>query len=1403
MFLTFDTETTGLPKDFKAPISDSDNWPRLVQLAWQVNDGTGKLLTNKNYTIIPEGYTIPYNAEKVHGISTETATESGIKLDEVLKIFEKDLKSSKYIIGHNVNFDINILGAEFYRKQIETKLDEKLKIDTGKISKEYCNLSGGLGGRLKMPKLIELYEILFGEKFSDAHDASYDVNATAASFFELVIKKQYQNEDLDPQNIKYEKPVLSRSNFKNDIKNDNSISENINIKIEGNFVHLHNHTQYSVLQATSNIEKLIERAIDHKMEAVAITDLGNMFGSFKFNKLAQKKNIKPIIGCEFFISEDRKKTKFTRDNPDKRHNQVLLAKNKLGYDNLSQLSSIAYTEGLYGQYPRIDKGLIKKYKKNIIALSGNIYGIIPQLILNNGIEAAEEELKWWIDTFNEDFYLELNNHGIDEEKHVNKILFDFSKKYNVKTVAANDVFYIDKDDSTAHDILLCIKQGEFKSTPIGRGRGMRFGLKNEEYYFKSQEEMKKIFSEYPDSINNIQEVIDKIENYELESQVILPSYEVPKDFIIKENVVESQSNYLKKITYDGAKIKYEEINESLKERIDFELNTIKNSGYPGYFLIVQDITNKAKELEVSVGPGRGSAAGSVVAYCIGITDIDPIKYNLLFERFLNPDRISLPDIDIDFDDEGRDKIINYVIEKYGYDQVAQIITYGSMAAKSAIRDAGRVLELPLSDTDKLAKMVPERPGINLIEAFKEVPELSDVRKNKSKLESEVLKQAEIIEGSIRNIGTHACGIIITPDKLTNYIPVSKSKDSELLITQFDNSVIESAGMLKMDFLGLKTLSIINTAIKNIKKRRNVEIDIDSIPLDDENTYKLFQNGMTNGTFQFESDGMQKHLKSLKPDRFEDLIAMNALYRPGPMEYIPNYIARKHGKEKITYDLPLMEELLSETYGITVYQEQVMLLSQKISDFTKGEADQLRKAMGKKDAKLLELLKPKFFEGGKNNKIDEKLLEKIWTDWQAFAAYAFNKSHSTCYSLIAYKTAYLKANYQSEYMASVLTHNQNNIDKISYFMNECKKLKINVLGPDINNSDNDFVVGEKGEILFGLGAIKGTGEAAVKYIIEERNKNGLYKDIFNFICRTSSRAVNKKTYESLALSGAFDSFGDINRRQYTYSTEVESSLIEKTIIYSNKIQKEKETRQTSLFQGSNGSQIKEPEIPNISAFSEIDKLKIEKEMLGLYVSGHPLDKYTFEIQNLCNTSFKDIRDNNKLNGKSVLYTAGIVTNVEHKISKNGKPYGNLTVEDFTDSYNFIFFSDDYVKYKNFFEEGWFLFLKGKMKNKWNNPDEKEYKIDDINLLSKVRDDMIKELHLKIDIDNINNDLIKELSDNFENTKNGNCHLKITIISNNNGKSISLDMISRDKKFQLDDNIIENITLNSEIDFLIKK
>ncbi|MEO1254489.1 MAG: DNA polymerase III subunit alpha, partial [Bacteroidota bacterium] len=765
--------------------------------------------------------------------------------------------------------------------------------------------------------------------------------------------------------------------------------------------------------------------------------------------------------------------------------------------------------------------------------------------------------------FGDDFYLEINRHDLEEENRLNEILVEFSKKHDIKLIAANEFFYLDKEDAKAHDVLICIKENEKQSTPIGRGRGFRPGLPNENYYFKSQQEMKEAYGDIPEAIENISGLIDKIEEYGLEREVLLPAFDIPEEFKNSEDEKDGgkrgENAYLKHLTYEGASKRYPNITEEIRERLDFELATIENTGYPGYFLIVQDFTAKAREMGVSVGPGRGSAAGSAVAYCIGITNVDPIAYDLLFERFLNPDRVSLPDIDIDFDNEGREKVINYVIDKYGSDQVAQIITYGTMAPKSAIRDAGRVMELPLPETDAIAKLVPERPGAKFTTVFEEVKELEEIKKGRD-LPSQVLNQAVVLEGSLRNTGVHACGVIITPDEMSKFVPLAKSKDSDMMVTQFDNSVVESAGMLKMDFLGLKTLSIIKTAVENIEKRNGIKIDIDAIPLDDQKTYELYQRGETNGTFQFESPGMQKHLRSLKPDKFEDLIAMNALYRPGPMEYIPNFIARKHGKEQITYDIPDMEEYLAETYGITVYQEQVMLLSQSLAGFTKGEADVLRKAMGKKKRDVLDEMKPKFIEQAKEKGHPEDKLEKVWTDWEAFAAYAFNKSHSTCYSVVAYQTGYLKANYPAEYMASVLTHNQSNIEKVSFFMEECKNRGIKVLGPHVNESQKDFAVNAEGEIRFGMGAIKGTGESAVQAVIEERDTKGAFHDVFDFAKRVNLRTVNKKSFESLAKAGAFDCFEDYHRRQYVEQDEEGSSLIEKSIRYANRMQEEEASAQ---------------------------------------------------------------------------------------------------------------------------------------------------------------------------------------------------------------------------------------------------
>ena len=833
---------------------------------------------------------------------------------------------------------------------------------------------------------------------------------------------------------------------------------------EASFVHLHNHSQFSVLQATSRISQLVEAAAMYKMPAVALTDHANLMGAFHFikalnayNKEAEQK-IKPIIGCEFYVCEDH----LDKTRRDDGYQIVFLAKNKRGYHNLAKLTSAAYVSGFY-YVPRIDRELIKQYKEDLIVLTGNTYGEVPSKILNIGDRQAEEALQWWHAEFGADFYIELMRHGEEGEDRANEILIQFSKKHNIPLIATNNTYYTNKEEANAHDILLCVKEGEKQATPIGRGRGFRYGFPNQEYYFKSQDEMKVLFQDLPEAILNIDEIVSKIEPFELAREVLLPKFEIPVEYqdTTGEEDKEGENNYLRFLTYEGAKERYAELTEEIKERIDFELDVIANTGYPGYFLIVQDFIAAARSMDVSVGPGRGSAAGSVVAYCLKITNIDPIEYDLLFERFLNPDRVSMPDIDIDFDDEGRGRVMDYVIEKYGYNQVAQIITYGTMAAKSSIRDTARVLDLPLGEADRIAKLLP---NIKLSKIFNstdqelkeklradEVLRVNEIKNlaEEESLSGETIQQAKVLEGSLRNTGTHACGVIITPDDITQFVPVATAKDSDLYVTQFDNSVVEDAGLLKMDFLGLKTLTLIKDTVKLVKYKYNVDLDPDTFPLDDQKTYELFQRGDTVGIFQYESAGMQKYLKDLKPTVFADLIAMNALYRPGPLEYIPSFVDRKNGQEEISYDLPVMAEYLEETYGITVYQEQVMLLSQKLAGFSKGDADVLRKAMGKKIFALLQKLKPQFINGGKANGHPEEVLEKIWKDWEAFAAYAFNKSHSTCYAWIGYQTAYLKAHYPAEYMAAVLSNNMNDIKQVTFFMEECRRIGLNVLGPDVN------------------------------------------------------------------------------------------------------------------------------------------------------------------------------------------------------------------------------------------------------------------------------------------------------------------------------------------------------------------
>uniref|UniRef100_A0A2B4RC17 DNA-directed DNA polymerase n=1 Tax=Stylophora pistillata TaxID=50429 RepID=A0A2B4RC17_STYPI len=963
------------------------------------------------------------------------------------------------------------------------------------------------------------------------------------------------------------------------------------------------------------------------MPAVAMTDKGNLMGAFQFveavaehNKNLEKTQtpLKSIVGCEFNICENRK-DKSRKDNG---FQVVFLAKNKKGYQNISKMSSIAFVEGYY-YVPRIDKEIVKKYRENIIVLTGAMGGEIPQKILNVGDAQAEEALLWWKNIFGEDLYIELVRHGNDGETELNQKLIALGNKHNIKTVATNQVYYLEGEDANAHDILLCVKEGEQQATQIGRGRGFRYGLSNQEHYFKSADEMKKRFVDVPEAIINTQEIVDKITPFELARDVLLPVFEIPKEFAddkdLQDGGKRGENNYLKHLTYEGAKMRYGTLKDEITQRLDFELEVIEKTGYPGYFLIVYDLIKAGRDMGVSVGPGRGSAAGSVVAYCLQITNIDPIAYDLLFERFLNPERISMPDIDIDFDDKGRDKVIDYVIKKYGSSQVAQIITYGKMAAKSAIRDTARVLDLPLYDANRIAKLMPDNQKLQKILPLDETAlkkelkgedaqKVLDLKKEMSKdaLVSKTVNQARILEGSLRNTGVHACGVIITPDDITEYVPVKTAKDTEMYLSQFDNSVVERAGLLKMDFLGLKTLTIIKDAVAIVRKNLGITIDPEALSLDDEKTYELFQRGDTIGIFQYESVGMQKSMRQLKPTVFEDLIAMNALYRPGPMDYIPSFIARKHGNEKIEYDLPEMEEYLKETYGITVYQEQVMLLSQKLADFTKGEADVLRKAMGKKQAAVLEKMKPKFIEQAVQKGHPSKTLEKIWKDWEAFASYAFNKSHSTCYAFIAYQTAYLKAHYPAAYMAALLSNNMSNLDEVTKIMSACKMEGIPVLGPDINESDSFFSINESGAVRFGMAAIKGVGEAATETIVKEREKNGDYKSIFDMLKRLDSSVFNKRVLDGLVLAGAFDGFKGVHRAQYFASLEKsKKTFIELLLEHSKKYHLQKNSAQQSLFGGGTETELPDPMPPKTNEWSNMELLTKEKEVVGIYISSHPL------------------------------------------------------------------------------------------------------------------------------------------------------------------------------------------------------
>jgi len=1341
MYIIFDTETTGLPKRYKAPISDVDNWPRAVQIAWQIHDQWGNLIEQQDFLIQPEGFDIPYDSEKIHGISTALANEKGKPLSEVLTIFNQALEQVEFVVGQNVEFDINIMGAEFYRSETETPLTELSVLDTcTEKTAKLCQLSGGRGGGFKLPTLTELHQFLFDEPFKEAHNATADVEATTRCFFELLRKAHYSEDQLKAEpgyitdfqnknpepfkliglkhiNLAKASKALQQQDQTDDGEklSQSELDQNLKHLTDESFVHLHNHSQYSILQSTLSVQDLIQVASKNNMPAVALTDHANMMGAFHFVNAAkahnqglseeqQNQTVKPILGCEFFVCEDH----LDKSHKDNGYQIVMLAKNKKGYHNLAKMSSIAFTKGFY-YVPRIDKTIIEQYKNDIIVLSGNLHGEIPSKLLNVGENQAEEALLWWKEQFKDDFYIELNRHKQEDEDRANQSLIKLAQKHNVKLVASNNVYYENQEDANAHDVLLCVKDGEKQSTPIGRGRGYRYGLPNDEYYFKSAQDMKNLFKDYPEAIVNTKDIAEKIEFYDLAREVLLPAFEIPDKFKNTEDEKDKgkrgENAYLKHLTYKGAEMRYGELSDDIKERLDFELSVIANTGYPGYFLIVEDLIREARNMHVSVGPGRGSAAGSAVAYCLKITNIDPIKYDLLFERFLNPERVSMPDIDIDFDDEGRSKVMDYVIDKYGENQVAQIITYGTMAAKSAIRDTARVLDLPLYEADKIAKLVPDMTKLSKIfdkdekelrsnfksediDNIMQLLQLSDADDN----QAETINQARIIEGSVRNTGIHACGVIITPDDITKFVPVATAKDSDLYVTQFDNNVVESAGLLKMDFLGLKTLTLIKDTVKIVKAKHNIELDPDQFPLDDEKTYELFQRGETVGIFQYESPGMQKHMKDLKPTVFGDLIAMNALYRPGPMEYIPSFIKRKHGAEFITYDLPEMKEYLEETYGITVYQEQVMLLSQKLADFTKGEADILRKAMGKKLADVLAKLKPKFINQAESKGFAGETLEKIWKDWEAFASYAFNKSHSTCYAFVAYQTAYLKTHYPAEYMAAVLSNNMSDIKKVTFFMEECRRMGIEVLGPDVNESFYKFSVNKNNAIRFGMGAIKGVGRNAVETIVEHRKKDGDYKSIFDLAKRIDLRAANKKAFESLAYAGAFDNLGNVHRAQYFHQTdESELTFIEKILKYASRYQENKNSAQVSLFGDASEVQIPEPEVPPCEPWHNMRTLKAEKEVVGLFLSAHPLDDFKLEIKHYCNTDLRAFSHLEDYINKD-MKIAGVITDVNHRVSKNGKGFATFILEDYKDSHEFWIFGEDYLKNRHFLIPDHFVHLK---------------------------------------------------------------------------------------------------------------
>lgn len=1209
------------------------------------------------------------------------------------------------------------------------------------------------------------------------------------------------------------------------------------------FIHLHVHTYYSILDGQSPVEKLVDKAVANGMRGMAITDHGNMFGVKELYNYCNKINgklkeqgkepFKPIFGCEMYVARRTKADRVKEKGDAGGYHLIVLAKNYHGYKNLIKLVSRAWVDGFYSK-PRTDRADLEKYHEDLIVCSACIAGEVPAKILKGDIPGAREAIEWYKSIFGDDYYLELQRHEVKDpnqranretfplQQRANKELIKLAKEYGIKVVCTNDCHFVDQENAEAHDHLLCLSTGKELNDPTRM-------LYSKQEWFKTREEMNEIFADVPEALSNTLEILDKVETYSIDHSPIMPFFPIPEEFGTEEETrkrispeelfrefttdengkeimsheeaekkikklggidklyrIKFEADYLAKLAYDGAKRLYgEPLTDEVYERIKFELHIMKTMGFPGYFLIVQDFINSAQdELGVMVGPGRGSAAGSVVAYCLGITKIDPIKYDLLFERFLNPDRISLPDIDTDFDDDGRGKVLEWVEDKYGHDKVAHIITYGTMATKNSIKDVARVEKLPLDISNRLCKAIPDKlpDGLkmNLTNAIKCVPELREAEASANPQMANTIKYAKMLEGTVRGTGIHACGTIICRDAISDWVPVSTAEDKsdpghKLLATQYDGHVIEETGLIKMDFLGLSTLSIMKETVENIRLTHDgFTLDLDTIPIDDELTYKLYQEGRTIGTFQFESAGMQKYLRELRPTVFEDLIAMNALYRPGPMDYIPSFIARKNGKEPITYDIPCMEKYLKDTYGITVYQEQVMLLSRQLADFTRGESDALRKAMGKKKKAIVDAMKPKFIEGGKKNGHDPKVLEKIWGDWEKFASYAFNKSHATCYSWVAYQTAYLKAHYPAEFMAGNMSRCLNDITKITKLMSECQAMNIPCLGPDVNESEQKFSANKKGEVRFGLSAIKGMGEAAAINIIAERHKNGLYKDIFDFVQRVNLSAVNRKAMESLALSGGFDSFG-IRREQYFAPNAKGDTFVETLLRYGQVYQSEQSSMQNSLFGDMGGVEIQTPPVPDCEAWSTMELLKRERELVGIYLSAHPLDDYAVVLNHMCNLHCPQIgREMDKKAFASIeeLTFGGIVTSVSQRWTKTNKPFGIVTIEDFEGQGELALFGEEWTKWQSMLQEEYHIYITAQCVQRFrNNPDAYDMVIKKIEFLSDVKEKSIEKFTVYMDATMFNDAQLTDLETTLKNST-GNVPLYINIHDAKNNTNIQL-------------------------------